>query len=773
MEKGERMAVYLRIKNIILTLFLCVVVFSCPPAVQQVTRSETLADSALESGNAAVTYREALITFVSGEVYVKGEADWEYVEIGNIVHPGEIIKVGADSLCELQFGQDSVVRIQENSEVALKDFWLEPDKSKVDVNLEVGSVLCKVSKLSGEESFKVRTRTAVCGIRGTEFMVRVSDANDTVLAVKEGAVTIVPESADTDTIEQQADINDNGIKALVKKLEDSAVVVKANQEVTINEQTADRTRELVQNMVAEVRKADTKAEVTDKDLDSVSLLVTATTVKIRKVLSPPAQIPAENEKELKALDGMEIKEIMVVPETGSENKTEENKEESVPALIKIKVNALPQDADIYLDNQLMGKGRYQGLYQEGKTLHFTISKPGFKTQALTLETNKSAWKEFNITLQELSGKEKEEETKAAASAKQRQDELNKTVALKDKGTEKKPAAIPREKVPLKVVKVAPSGFVNELVPAGGLLTAADTGGAIYALDKDGNIVWSQNTANNPNHNSWPAAGGGYLYFAGSRELDILRVDTGKIIGRRNLGSAENQMFGRRLVVWGDAGLFATDNSLQLVDLKTGDPRKEYAVPGGSLMTPAIYKGTAYLVNLTGQLVGIDLQSGAADAHPLQTRALGPVALPLAINGNKAYFCGRKGILVCVDLDNKKILWQKKLDPASNVYPHQEMIVQGRGVYVFAGDKIYAFSAANGGALFTPLAGATAAPLYLEGKLYFGRNDGVLVVADANTGGILRLIEIDAHIISRPFAWDKRIVLATDRGNIIFADKVLR
>jgi outer membrane protein assembly factor BamB len=762
-----------RLKIIIITLFFCMFFFSCPPSVQQVTRSEALADSALESGNASVTYREALITFVSGEVYVKGEADWEYVEIGNIVHPGEVIKVGTDSLCELQFGQDSVVRIQENSEVALKDFWLEPDQSKVDMNLELGSVLCKVSKLSGEESFKVRTRTAVCGIRGTEFLVKVSGSNETLLAVKEGAVTIVPESADTENIEQRADLNDTRIKALVKKLEDSALVVKAHQEVTINEQTAGQTEELVQSMVAEVRKADAKAEVTEQDLSAVSSLVADTTLKINKVLNPPAQIPAENENELNALDKMEIKEIKVVPETLSENQAEKSEEENVPALIKITINAEPPDADIYLDDVLIGKGRFQRLYEEGKTLHFIISKAGFKTQTLTLETNKSAWKEFNISLQELTDKEKEQEAESLKSTQQQNDELNKAVALKDTGKEKKPAALAREKVPLKVVKAAPSGFVGDLVPVAGLLTAADAGGTIYALDKDGNIVWSQSTLNNPNHNSWPVAGANNLYFAGSRELVILRVDSGKIIGRRTLDSTENQMFGRRLVVWGDNGLFATDNSIQVVDLQTGESRREFMIPGGSLMTPAVYKGKAYVVNLTGELLGIDLQNGTVDAKPLQTRALGPVAIPLSIHGSKAYFCGRKGMLVCVDLDNHNILWQKKLDANSNVYPHQEISAQESGVYVFAGDKIYGFSPLNGRALFAPLNGASAAPLYLDARLYYGRNDGTLVIADAQTGNTLRLIAIDVNLSSRPFVWNNQVVLATDRGRILFADQVIK
>ena len=132
--------------HILPVMVVCAFILSCPQAEQAAVRAGAFSVAELESGNAAVTYTEALVTYVSGEVLVKGDLDVEYLEIGSIVHNRETIKVGANSLCELQFSENSLVRIEENTEIRLLDFWLEPEKQTVDIFLALGALLCKVSQ---------------------------------------------------------------------------------------------------------------------------------------------------------------------------------------------------------------------------------------------------------------------------------------------------------------------------------------------------------------------------------------------------------------------------------------------------------------------------------------------------------------------------------------------------------------------------------------------------------------------------------------------------
>ncbi|MBN1797722.1 MAG: FecR domain-containing protein [Spirochaetales bacterium] len=445
-------------KTIVLGLLLfaagvCALFYACPQPEQAGSRAESLSDQDLESGKAALTYEEALVVCVSGEVFVKGTADWEYLEIGNIVHPSDNIKVEADSLCELQFGQKAVVRIQDNTEICLKDFWLEPEQTKVDIDLAVGSVLCKVSRLTGTEAFKVHTRTAVCGVRGTEFSVRVTDVKETVLAVKEGEVAIVPESAEAEKIEKQTQLDNTKLKELVGKMEDTALVVKARQEVIVNQEAAEEADRMVKGMVEEIKKADRDKELSDAELDTLSDLVTETAGKIKKSINQPREISAEREDELKDLDKMEIKEVRAGVEKPDGEKDDIRLIKIVPVLIKIKITAEPKDADIYLDGMAVGKGRFQKLYEEGKTIRFTVRKPGFTDKSITVETGKDTQKEYAIVLKELAGGEKVQEKKDTKKQAETGEDPNKTAALTDKpAEEKKPETAPAEEKEVSTTK---------------------------------------------------------------------------------------------------------------------------------------------------------------------------------------------------------------------------------------------------------------------------------------------------------------------------------
>jgi regulation of enolase protein 1 (concanavalin A-like superfamily) len=345
------------------------------------------------------------------------------------VHPGEVIRVGADSLCELQFGEESVIQVQEKTEIALEDFMVDPNKSKVSMELKPGSVLCKVSKLTGEESFTVRTRTAVCGVRGTEFLVSVSEADETLLAVKEGAVSVIPESADAQKIEREAGLDNPRIKQLIKGIEDSAVIVESHRQITIDRPTAQKTEQLINSMLAEVEKTDTKQSLTGKEEDEVSALVKKTGAQINKTMHPPIVTPPANEERLKNLDFMKIKKIHVVPEKDAGRSGETPAGKAEPALITLKINTEPADTEIFLDGLYAGKGRFRKIFEEGRTLRFTFNKTGFKARELTVEIDKTTQKEFTITLEKLTAGE--QGAGPVNTEEKQQDELNEAVALKD------------------------------------------------------------------------------------------------------------------------------------------------------------------------------------------------------------------------------------------------------------------------------------------------------------------------------------------------------
>ncbi|RPJ08818.1 MAG: hypothetical protein EHM28_03240, partial [Spirochaetaceae bacterium] len=216
------------IPGIIAIFIIVMVVISCSGNVE---RKNFIADSDLESGNISLEYNQALVAFASGDVTALSENSWVPVEVGDCLTESQTIRVGAKSFVELQLADRAGVRIEENSEVMIARLSLKPDEAQVRLQVETGAVLCKVSLFSGGESFKVRTRTAICGVRGTEFGVTVTSSNETALSVRTGKVAVLPASVDTEELKEQAPEGDTEVMAILDEFDKNATVVEADQEI--------------------------------------------------------------------------------------------------------------------------------------------------------------------------------------------------------------------------------------------------------------------------------------------------------------------------------------------------------------------------------------------------------------------------------------------------------------------------------------------------------------------------------------------------------------
>ena len=174
---------------------LLVLILSCENA-EKIDENITSADL---SGLQIPQNTQALVTFLSGNVDVSVNGEWEALFIGDFIETGNKIKVYDSSFCELQFGDTAVVKIQENTEIVMDSVFFETKQTDIVLNIIAGSLLCKVDKLVGNDSFNVKTNSSVCGVRGTEFMVK-EDQSGTILAVKEGKVAVLPVDIDVDSL---------------------------------------------------------------------------------------------------------------------------------------------------------------------------------------------------------------------------------------------------------------------------------------------------------------------------------------------------------------------------------------------------------------------------------------------------------------------------------------------------------------------------------------------------------------------------------------------
>lgn len=145
------------LKVISLIFSLVAMVFSIPYAS---------ADSLNDAGRAA---------YVSGDVYVVRGGERLPLAEGDSLFSADTVMTGSKGRATLQMNDESKIHVGRLSRIDLSNYTLK-EKSLISgaFNMLWGRVRFLVSKLSDGAEFKVGTKTAVLGVRGTEFVVIVA-----------------------------------------------------------------------------------------------------------------------------------------------------------------------------------------------------------------------------------------------------------------------------------------------------------------------------------------------------------------------------------------------------------------------------------------------------------------------------------------------------------------------------------------------------------------------------------------------------------------------
>lgn len=105
-------------------------------------------------------------------------------EVGADVFEKDRIKteVGAEVVIDMNGASKITIGPGSYFKIAAKD------EKQTDLKLFAGNLNCKVNKLGQDESFTVKTPSAVAGVRGTEFDAILDQAMNTMVACSEGEV---------------------------------------------------------------------------------------------------------------------------------------------------------------------------------------------------------------------------------------------------------------------------------------------------------------------------------------------------------------------------------------------------------------------------------------------------------------------------------------------------------------------------------------------------------------------------------------------------------
>jgi len=157
-----------------------------------------------------VSFAEVKATVVQGQVQSRS-ADtvlWSQVRTDRVVKPGEEVKTSGKSQVTLTYEDGSKVEVGPKSSFVLQDAG--PDSATLQMNL--GKMKAWVSKVMSRR-FRVRTPTAVCSVRGTEFQVAVAASGNTTVDLFKGSLGVADNKGNEALLQegQRVDVSQQGL----------------------------------------------------------------------------------------------------------------------------------------------------------------------------------------------------------------------------------------------------------------------------------------------------------------------------------------------------------------------------------------------------------------------------------------------------------------------------------------------------------------------------------------------------------------------------------
>jgi len=137
-----------------------------------------------------------VLKVVGGPKIERKNGDLQKLAVRDLLFQGDQIITGPDDRCVVVFRDDTIVEIGASTKVDIHDATIKNSTNrKLNLHLESGKVRARVlDKLKGSNSsIKVKTRSAVAAVRGTDFFVE-SDSTKKIektrIGVIEGTVQV-------------------------------------------------------------------------------------------------------------------------------------------------------------------------------------------------------------------------------------------------------------------------------------------------------------------------------------------------------------------------------------------------------------------------------------------------------------------------------------------------------------------------------------------------------------------------------------------------------
>ncbi len=676
---------------------------------------------------------DTVITFVSGEAYIiDTEGGKREAEIGERLLPEYELVTMQDSFLEFKIGSSGVIRMDSDTSLSLLDFSEKTAKdfstSDITLSLAAGAVIQKVKKLTGNETYHVKTASAAFGVRGTEFLVRTDGGSDT-LAVKSGSVlaSLFPEQLEK--LKGKADSGDEDYINIYRSLEESFPLVGKGEEISIAQSDIEEASDILSDISVLIDKGDSGELPKDEVLAGIRKSIFSDAVASAAAGISTAPVSEENIMMLRNTDNF-------LPE-----------QETPDTELYIKTD--PSGAAVYFDGSLAGYGSLKALFSGDRVISIRVEKEGYYPFEKEIRASDIKDSPYLITLEKKAGSvslkvvpgDSEISIEGIGRFK------GKYSGSFNPGTEISVSFSREEYIPQKAVfLIEENSAVDKvivlkpmLIPLridtglenGSFITRAGDLSLLSAGSRSGFSFFSEKGEKKWNisaeYTGKPVIGGGKLVFLSGSSLDSVNLSDGSSSGSIEL-EASNYMDPE----YYEGYLFINSgNDVLKINPEIFEKERIYTMPDMTVSNPYYYKGKLFSVTDKGVL-HIYGEKDVADSAISVSRG-NPEGIDIAASDDTVYFAGIKGEIFAMNTDTAEFLWDGVFESEGKV---PEIRIE-RGKLVLETGRRLNFYSKQGQLLFSPEADIDAWTFMKSGEIAYVTGGNNLVICNGRDGSILR------------------------------------
>lgn len=135
------------------------------------------------------------ITFISGQTEVLRQGESFSAKLGDTIFSKDLINTGKNSKMQIVFNDKTVITIGSKAKFSVDEYYYDKDNSKenkLSMNFSNGffkTITGQIGKLN-PSSFKLNTKTASIGIRGTQISMTTSPKSGDFIACTSGEISV-------------------------------------------------------------------------------------------------------------------------------------------------------------------------------------------------------------------------------------------------------------------------------------------------------------------------------------------------------------------------------------------------------------------------------------------------------------------------------------------------------------------------------------------------------------------------------------------------------